>query len=190
VVNTAKIRAHLFQTAEETHRRELAEAEAVKDWQERQRLREAAAQAHKVRLSRIEELAAAFAEIEGRGAATSVFQEMSRILAEQGVDEAIAYVGAQRANILQTVRGRAAAAREQNRADLQPLLQTAALYKTKGQAAEARRLYAEVLALEPDWPAARTAPRWPRPWPRPRTFPASPAASPWAKTTIPSKAWW
>jgi hypothetical protein len=154
VVNTAKIRAHLLHTAEETHRRELAEAETARDWQERQRLREAADQAHTVRLSRIEELAAAFAEIEGRGSATSVFQEMSRILAEQGVDEAIAYVGAQRAAILQTVQARAAAAREKNRADLQPLLKTAALHQTKGQAGEARALYADVLAAEPDWPEA------------------------------------
>jgi len=64
VVNTEKIRAHLLQTAEETHRRELAEADAVKDWKERQRLREAADNAHTVRLSRIEELASSFAEIE------------------------------------------------------------------------------------------------------------------------------
>jgi tetratricopeptide (TPR) repeat protein len=91
VVTTEKIRAHLLQTAEETHRRELAETEAIKDWKERQRQREAADNAHAARLSRIEELAASFAQIEGRGTATSVFQEMTRILAEQGVDEAIAY---------------------------------------------------------------------------------------------------
>ncbi len=153
-LTTEKIRAHLLQTATETHRRELAEAEAAKDWKVRQRLREAADQAHTVRLFRIEELAASFAEIEGLGTATSVFQEMSRILAEQGVDEAIAYVGAQRSGILETVRARAAAARERNRADLQPLLQTAALYEAKGQANEARALYADVLAAEPDWPEA------------------------------------
>ena len=91
MVTTEKIRAHLLQTTEETHRRELAETEAIKDWKERQRQREAADNAHAARLSRIEELAVSFAEIEGRGTATSVFQEMTRILTEQGVDEAIAY---------------------------------------------------------------------------------------------------
>ena len=90
IVTTQKIRAHLLQTAEETHRRELAKAEAIIDWKERQRLREAADSSHAARLSRIEELAASFTEIEGRGTATSVFQEMKRILTEQGVDEAIA----------------------------------------------------------------------------------------------------
>jgi len=160
VVSTEKIRAHLLQTAEETHRRELAETEVIKDWKERQRQREVAYSAHAVRLSRIEDLAASFAEIEGRGTATSVFQEMKRILTEQGVDEAIAYVATQRSSILKTVHARAAAARERNRADLQPLLQTAGLHEAKGQAAEARALYTDILAVEPDWPEALHAAFW------------------------------
>jgi len=159
-ITTAKIRIHLQQTAEETHQRELAEAVVVKDWQERQRLREAADNAHEVRLSRIEELASSFSEIEGRGTATTFFQEMKRILAEQGVDEAIAYVAAQRASILRTVHARAAATRERNRADLKPLLQTAGLYEQKGQADEARALYSEILAAEPDWPEALHTAFW------------------------------
>ncbi len=160
VVNTEKIRAHLLQTTEETHRRELAEADAATDWKERQRLREAAQIAHAARLSRIEELAASFAEIEGRGTGTSVFQEMTRIMTEQGVDAAIAYVGTQRSSILQTVLARTAAAREHNRADLQPLLRTAALHQAKGQPAEARALYNDILAAEPDWPDALHAAFW------------------------------
>lgn len=77
-VTTEKIRAHLLETIEETHQRELAEAEESPDWQERQKIREAAIAAHQARLSRLDELAASFAEIEGRGKATSVFQEMTR----------------------------------------------------------------------------------------------------------------
>ncbi len=160
VVNTEKIRAHLLQTTEETHLRELAEAETATNWKQRQQLREAADNAHRLRLSRIEELAASFAEIEGRGTSTSVFQEMTRILTEQGVDEAIAYVGAQRSSILQTIRARAATAREHNRADLQPLLRTAALHQAKGQATEARNLYTDIFAVEPDWPEALQAFFW------------------------------
>ena len=160
VVDTEKIRAHLLETAEKTHRRELSEADAATDWKERQRQREAADTAHAVRLSRIEELAASFAEIEGRGKATSVFQEMTRILTEQGVEEAIAYVATQRSSILQAVRARTAATRERNRNDLQPLLRAAALQQTKGQNAEARALYAEILAAEPDWPEALHATFW------------------------------
>lgn len=160
VVNTEKIRAHLLQTAGETHRRELAEADAVKDWKERLRLREAEENAHTARLSRIEDLAASFAEIEGRGTATSVFQEMTRILTEQGVDEAIAYVDAQRPSILKIVQARATATRDRNRTDLQPLLKTAGLYESKGQAPEARALYNEILAVDPDWPEALHAAFW------------------------------
>ena len=153
-VNTEKIRAHLRETVEETHRRELADAEKATDWKQRQRLRDAVEAAHAMRLAKIDDLAASFAEIEGRGLATSVFQEMTRILTEQGVDEAIAYVASQRTAILQTVRARVAAARERNRADLQPLLRAAALHESKGQPTQARALYADILSAEPDWPDA------------------------------------
>lgn len=153
-LTTAKIRAHLLETVEQTHNRELAEADKATDWQQRQRLREAVEAAHTGRLARIDELASAIAEIEGKGTASSVFHEMSRILAEQGVDQAIAYVASQRSAILQTVRARASAAQQRNRSELQPLLQAAALRESKGQTAEARALYADVLSVEPDWPAA------------------------------------
>ncbi len=153
-LSTEKIRAHLRETVEETRRRELDDAGKATDWQQRQRLRDAAEAAHATRLAKIDELAASFAEIEGRGAATSVFQEMTRILTNQGVDEAIAYVASQRTAILQTVRARVAAARERNRADLQPLLRAAALHENKGQPTQARALYADVLSAEPDWPDA------------------------------------
>ena len=66
-LTTEKIRVHLLETAEITYRRELAESEIPKDWRERQRLREAATNSHTARLLRIDDLAAAFAEIEGRG---------------------------------------------------------------------------------------------------------------------------
>jgi tetratricopeptide (TPR) repeat protein len=153
-ITTAKIRAHLHETVNETYRRELAQAEQTADWQQRQHLRDAANAAHQSRLGRIDELAASFAEMEGRGQINSVFKELSRILADQGVDEAIAFVASQRSRILQTVHARAAAAQASNRADLQPLLQAAGLHESKGQAAEARALYADILSAEPDWPLA------------------------------------
>ena len=51
-------------------------------------------------------------------------------------------------------------AHERNRADLQPLLQLAGLHESKGQAAEARALYTDILADEPDWPEALHAAFW------------------------------
>ena len=118
-------------------------------------MREVADKAHGDRLFRIEELAASFAEIEGRGTTTNVFKEMTRILTEQGVDEAIAYVATQCSSILKTVRARAASARVRNHADLEPLLLTAGMYETKGQFDEAYNLYSEIIAIEPNWARPR-----------------------------------
>ncbi|MFC5771061.1 tetratricopeptide repeat protein [Thauera sinica] len=160
VVDAEKIRAHLLTTIEETHRQELAEAETASDWRERQKRREAADAAHAMWRMRVDELATSFAEIEARGDSTSVFRELSRILAEQGVDEAIAYMAAQKTSILQSVRTRAAAVRERNRSELEPLLRTAELYGTKGAYVESRALYAEILDVEPDWPQALHAAFW------------------------------
>jgi tetratricopeptide (TPR) repeat protein len=153
-LTTEKIRAHLLETAAETHRRELADAEKSTDWKQRQRLRDVADAANTARLARIDELASSFAEIDGAGSASTVFQELTRILSQQGVDEAIAYVATQQTAILKTIQARAAATSQQNRADLQPLLKAAALYENKGQPDTARDLYMQILAAEPNWPDA------------------------------------
>ena len=90
----------------------------------------------------------------GAGPQPLTVREMTRVLAEQGVDAAIDYAAAKRSSILETAHARTATAHERNRAELQPLLQAAALYGNKGQSLQARTLYAEVLAVEPDWPVA------------------------------------
>jgi hypothetical protein len=81
-ITTEKIRAHLLESVERIHQAALAEAEKAKGWEKRERLRQAAEQARAGRLSRIDELAASFAEIEGTNRSTQVFDEMTRILAE------------------------------------------------------------------------------------------------------------
>ena len=159
-ITREKIRAQLLESAERTHQAALAEAAKAKGWEERERLRKAAEQANAARLSRIDELADSFAEIEGTGRSTQVFDEMTRILAEEGVDQALAYVATQRPSILEKVKARAAAAREKNRADLLPLLKSAQLQADRNQPDEADRLFADILALEPDWPDARNAFAW------------------------------
>jgi hypothetical protein len=110
--------------------------------------------------SRVDELADSFAEIEGTDRSTQVFDEMTRILAEEGVDQALAYVATQRPSILEKVRARANAAREKNRADLLPLLKSAQLQADRNQPDEATRLFAEILAVESDWPDALDAQFW------------------------------
>jgi hypothetical protein len=85
-VTKEKIRAQLLESVERTRKDAFAQAEKAKGWQERERLRQAAEKAYTGSVSRIDELAASFAEIEGTERSTQVFDEMTRILAEEGVD--------------------------------------------------------------------------------------------------------
>ena len=159
-ITREKIRAQLLESVERTRQAALAEAEKVDGWKERERLRQAAEKAYAGSIARVDELAASFAEIEGTNRSTQVFDEMTRILAEEGVDQALAYVATQRAGILEKVEARAAATHEKNRADLLPLLKSAQLQADRNQPDEATRLFAEILAVEPDWPDALDAQFW------------------------------
>ena len=159
-ITKEKIRAQLLESVERTRQAALADAQKAKGWEERERLRQAAEKAYAGSVSRIDELAASFAEIEGTARSSQVFDEMTRILAEEGVDQALAYAATQQPGILEKVKARAAAAREKNRADLLPLLKSAQLQAERNQPAEAERLFADILALEPDWPDARNAFAW------------------------------
>jgi tetratricopeptide (TPR) repeat protein len=159
-ITKEKIRAQLLESVERTRETALADAQKAKGWEERERLRQAAEKAYAGRISRIDELAASFAEIEGTASSSQVFDEMTRILAEEGVDQALAYIATQRTGIMEKVKARAAAAREDNRADLLPLLKSAQLQADRNQPAEADSLFADILALEPDWPDARNAFAW------------------------------
>jgi hypothetical protein len=159
-ITTEKIRAHLLESVEHTHQIALTKAEQAKGWEERERLRQAAEKARLGLLSRIDELAASFAEIEGTGRSTQIVDEMTRILAEEGVDQALAYAAAKRPGILEKVKARAAVTREKNRADLLPLLKSAQLQANGNQPAEATCLFAEILAVEPEWVDALDAQFW------------------------------
>jgi hypothetical protein len=159
-VTRERIRAHLLETSEKRLAADLAAADALTGWEAREQQREAAEQAHAARLTRNDDLTRMFAELEGRADASAVFRELTRIVREEGVEAALAYVERQRPGVLERVRARQAAAREQNRAEFQPLLQAAGLHATKGDAAAARARYREILALEPDWPEALDACVW------------------------------
>jgi hypothetical protein len=89
-VDAAKIRAHLVAASEAARQRDLAAAEKATGWEQRQKRRDAAEAAHAARLQRVESLAADIAEVEGRGEATTGMREMTRILAEENVDAALA----------------------------------------------------------------------------------------------------
>lgn len=153
-ITKEKIRVHLLEAAAKTHRRALDEADREKGWQRREELRHAADEQQKVRLLRIDDLAASFAEIEGTAKSNTVFDEMTRILAEEGLDQTLAYFAPQQEPILDKVRSRNVLMHEMNRNELQPLLMSAQLYAVRGAFAEAGLLFDEILAFEPDWPDA------------------------------------
>ena len=159
-ITKEKIRAQLLESVERAREAALADAQKAKGWEERERLRQAAEKAYTGSISRIDGLAASFAEIEGTARSSQVFDEMTRILAEEGVDQALAYAATQRPGILEKVKARADDAREKNRFDLLPLLKSAQLEAERNHPAEAEHLFADILALEPDWAEPRNAFAW------------------------------
>ena len=148
-----RIRAHLVESSERQRDIEYAAAEEATPSAERQRQREAAAAGHQARLPRIDEIVARFAELDGRADISKVSRELTRILTEEGVDAALAYVDAQKPGILAEAHAQQAAARDRQRAKLEPLLSAANLQANKGQTVAARAAYRELLALDPAWPA-------------------------------------
>ena len=150
-VTKERIQAHLLEASEKRLAEDLAAADKIKDWEARERQQEAAQKAHASRVARIDELAGTFAELEGRPDASVVLRELTRILQEEGVEAALAYTEKQRPGVLERVRGRQATVHEENRADLQPLLQAAGLHAVKGDALAAHKQFREILNLEPDW---------------------------------------
>jgi tetratricopeptide (TPR) repeat protein len=156
-ITKEKIRAQLLESVEATRQAALADAQNAKSWEERERLRQAAEKAYAGSISRINELAASFAEIEGTVRSSQVFDEMTRILAEEGVNQALAYAATQRPGILEKVKARADDAREKNRSDLLPLVKSAQLEAERNHPAEAEHLFADIVALEPEWVEARNA---------------------------------
>jgi tetratricopeptide (TPR) repeat protein len=151
-VTTARIRAHLVEASESRRTGDIVEAQRASGWEEREHLREAAERAHAGRLARIDDLAASFVELASGTEATTIFKEMTRILKEEGVEPALAYVARHRGAVLTRVDARNAAMLEENRADLTPLLKEAGLRAAKGEDEEARTNYLALLRRESTWP--------------------------------------
>jgi tetratricopeptide (TPR) repeat protein len=149
-----RIRGHLLDASEKRLADDLVAAQALPDWKQRAARMSLARAEHDQRLTRIDALAQEFAEIEGSAHATDVLRELTRVLAEQGVDEAIEFVEARRPDILTRVRRRTDQARQQNRADLAPLLRAASLESGRGAHDRAATLLDDILRVEPDWPDA------------------------------------
>jgi tetratricopeptide (TPR) repeat protein len=153
-LDAARIRAHLTESSERKRDEDLAAADQASPSTERERLRGVAMKADAVRKARIDDLVNTFVALDDKTDSTPVLREMTRILSEEGVDAALAYIDGQRGSVLDRIKARDAAVHLQNRADLQPLLQAAGLQAAKGQNDLARKGYRDVLGVEPQWPEA------------------------------------
>jgi hypothetical protein len=100
-ITREKIRDQLLASVKRARKDALAQAEKAQGWKERERLRQVAEKAYEESVSRIDDLAASFADIEGTERSTNVFNEMSRVLKDEGVEAALAYVITQRAGIVE-----------------------------------------------------------------------------------------
>ncbi len=162
-LTAARIRRHLIESSEQTRDRALAAAESEPRSDERERLRELADKEHAGRLSRIDEIAARFVEVENQSDSTDEFREMARILTEENeypIEKSLAYAAKRRETRWDRVLARKASDQQRNRADLQIDLQAASLEATNGHSADARRLFEKVLEFEPDWPEVLESYAW------------------------------
>jgi tetratricopeptide (TPR) repeat protein len=152
-----RIRTNLREASERALQSELAEADKVPQFDERERLREQAHKAHEIRLRRVDDLAADFVALGQKEDNSPVLREMLRILNDEKVnpvDKAITYLDRQLQAILSGVDARTQAAEERNRSDLQPVLKAAQLEQTRGRPDAARKHFELVLARQPAWPEA------------------------------------
>ena len=160
-ITKEKVRAQLLESVERTRQVALAVAQKSKGWEERERLRQAAEKAYAGSVSRIDELAASFTEIEGTARSSQVFDEMTRILAEQGVDQALAYAAAQQPwHPRESEGARRRRAREPTGAISSRCSRAPNSRPTATSPPRPNSLFTDILALEPDWPDARNAFAW------------------------------
>lgn len=152
-LDTGRVRAHLVTASEAALKKDLAEAAAIPgDFRKRETLRQADEAAHRHRLSRVEEHVATFAELAAAAGNSPVLDELLRVLDEQGIDQAIAYLDTRRAEILRKVSNKM----EEARAQLQPLLTAAQAALAAGKNDEAESLFRDLLHPDhPRWPQAR-----------------------------------
>jgi tetratricopeptide (TPR) repeat protein len=150
-ITAARIRAHLQEASEQARARDLAEAEANARWEARERLRQGAEAAHAERLRRLDALAEEFVRLEKSQEATTVFKELTRVTAQEGVTAALAYLDHKRPSILAQHQAAQSAARDL----LQPLLSGAQLAESQGDLTKADQLFRELLQADPAWNEAR-----------------------------------
>ena len=151
-----RVQGHLRDASEQALERDLAAADSAPLFDDREKQREAGRKAHERRMSRVTDLAADFVALGKKEDTSPILREMLRILNTReethSVEKAIGFLEGQLEAILTRVDTRRQAEQEQNRRQLQPVLEAARLAEANGQSAKARQYYEACVQREPDWP--------------------------------------
>ena len=147
----AGVKTQLVATIEATYQKDLQRAADLKDWQKRDEARKAAAQWRDKRLAQVDEFVDSITKTIFAGEASPEFVELTRVLQEQGVDEALKYISAQKPRLLDEAKSLIESQRLRVRRTLAPLLEEVRLQLTQGDATAAGEGCDKLLALDPNW---------------------------------------
>jgi tetratricopeptide (TPR) repeat protein len=145
------IKEQLRETIETAYRKELREADQLSDWKKRADAKKDAAAARDRKLGQVNEFLTSITTTIKSGGASPEFLELMRIVQEQGVDEALRYIAAQKPRLLDEARNLNEARLLAVRKTLAPLLEEARLQLTRGNALAAGEGCDALLALDPNW---------------------------------------
>jgi tetratricopeptide (TPR) repeat protein len=153
VLKPDEIREHLRKTIEATYHKELQEAEQLTEWQKRDEVKLDAFAARDKRLGQVDEFLTSITSTIQSGDSSPEFQELTRIIQEQGVDQALAYITSQESRLLEQAEKLATEKQRELRHTLAPLLEGVRLRRWKGERIEAVGLCDRLLKLDADWPS-------------------------------------
>ncbi len=133
----ADIREQLRKTIEATYQKELREAEQLADWRKRADAKKDAAAALERRLGQIDDFLTSITTTIKSGNASPEFLQLTRIMQQQGVEEALKYIASQESRLLEQAQKETEKLVEQRRRTLAPLLEAVRLHGTRGEYAAA-----------------------------------------------------
>src|SRR5262249_29218087 len=141
-------------TIEATYEQNLQQADALSDWQRRDEARKAASSWRGKQLAQVDAFVEAITKKINAREASAEFVELTRILQEKGVDDALKYIGLQEQRLLSEAENQIAAKQQEVHMTLAPLLEKVRLLATQGNFAAASAACDKLLALDRDWDEA------------------------------------
>ena len=142
------IKAQLRRTIEETYQQQLQEAEKLTAFDKRDEAKKSAAEMRERRLGQVDEFLKSITSTIQSGEASPEFLELTRVIQEEGVDRALAYIASKESRLLDE----AEQLTQQKRRKLAPLLEGVRLHQTKNELEPALALCEKLLKQDGDWP--------------------------------------